>query len=693
MDKAVAERGNTPAKAIPRLGALPKSIRDAAPALLFGLRMWASVCLALYVAFSLELQNPFWAGASAAIVCQPQLGASLRKGWFRMIGTVVGAVTIVVLTAWFPQDRIAFLALLAVWCGVCAFTATVLRNFASYSASLAGYTAAIIAADTLGATGGASTEVFMLAIWRASEICIGIGCAGVVLAVTDFGGAQRRLAKSLAALTAEIAGRFLRMLEMAGPRVPDMQTERREFVRRVIALDPVMDQVLGESSHVRYHAPTLEKAVHGLFATLVGWRGVATHLSRSREENDHEATDTILRSIPSELAAAAEPPSPARWMADPIGLQRLCAKAVQTLIALPAGTPSLRLLADETAKILAGMMEALDGLALLVDAPERPVPTRDGFRLTVADYLPALVNGARAFVMIGAAELFWVATAWPSGTFSIVIIAVALLLLSPRGDVAYRGAIAFTIVGVGAVLVAAVIKFAVLPAFETFPEFCLVLGLFFLPVGFVIAKSENLAVAVVFTGMAANLMPLLTPTNQMTYDTQQFYNSALAMLVGCGIAPVVFSLLPPLSPELRARRLLAFALRDLRRLATAPQLSTSKDWESRMYGRLAALPDNAAPLQRAQLLAALSVGSEILELRRISASLGIGAELEIALAAVAQGTSVLARTRLVRLEHDLASRSGEESAATLALRARARILVLAEALAQHSAYFDGGRAA
>ena len=41
----------------------------------FGLRLWASVCLALFVAFWLELDNPFWAGASAAIVCQPQLGA------------------------------------------------------------------------------------------------------------------------------------------------------------------------------------------------------------------------------------------------------------------------------------------------------------------------------------------------------------------------------------------------------------------------------------------------------------------------------------------------------------------------------------------------------------------------------------------------------------------------------------------
>src|SRR5882672_9043780 len=152
-------------------------------------------------------------------------------------------------------------------------------------------------------------------------------------------------------------------------------------------------------------------------------------------------------------------------------------------------------------------------------------------------------------------------------------------------------------------------------------------------------------------------MPLLTPTSQMVYDTQQFYNSGLAMLVGCCIAPVVFSLLPPLSPELRARRLLAFALRDLRRLAIVPQLSTSEDWESRMYGRLAALPDNAEPLQRAQLVAALSVGSEIMELRRISPSLGIGAELETAIAAVGQSNSALTRTELAQLDHDLAFRS------------------------------------
>src|SRR6195256_1998707 len=155
---------------------LGRSLADAVASsrapLLFGLRLWASVCLALFVAFWLQLDEPFWAGTSAVVVCQPQLGASLRKGWFRMIGTVVGATTIVVLTACFPQDRIAFLVLLALWCGFCAFAATAFRNFASYSAALAGYTAAIIAANNLGATGGARSDVFLLAVTRAGEICI-----------------------------------------------------------------------------------------------------------------------------------------------------------------------------------------------------------------------------------------------------------------------------------------------------------------------------------------------------------------------------------------------------------------------------------------------------------------------------------------------------------------------------------------
>jgi len=54
---------------------LTDALRAVGPPLLFGLRLWTSVCLALYVAFWLELDNAFWAANTAAIVCQPHLGA------------------------------------------------------------------------------------------------------------------------------------------------------------------------------------------------------------------------------------------------------------------------------------------------------------------------------------------------------------------------------------------------------------------------------------------------------------------------------------------------------------------------------------------------------------------------------------------------------------------------------------------
>jgi uncharacterized membrane protein YccC len=193
--------------------------------------------------------------------------------------------------------------------------------------------------------------------------------------------------------------------------------------------------------------------------------------------------------------------------------------------------------------------------------------------------------------------------------------------------------------------------------------------------------------------MTFNVNPLLAPTNVMNYDTIQYYNSALAIVVGCSVAPLAFLLLPPLSPALRVRRLLALTSRDLRRLAIAPVLPTLDHWESRHYSRLTALPDQATPLQRAQLLAALAVGTEIIGLRQMAAHLGTTAELDGALNDIALGHSVEAIAQLRQFDDRLASTRETGTEATMALRARGRILVISEALAEHGVYFDAGASA
>jgi uncharacterized membrane protein YccC len=660
-------------------------VRASRPPLLFGLRLWASVCLALYVAFWLELDvNAYWAGTSAALMSQPHLGASLRKGWFRMIGTLVGAFAIVVLTACFPQNRVGFLAGLALWGGACALVATLLRNFAAYAAALAGYTAAIIASDQLGATGGPNGLAFTLAIARVSEIWIGIVCAGIVLAATDFGAAPRRLAAQFAALAADIAKGFASAMALAGVASDNQQPLRREFIRRVIALDPVIDESIGESSTVRYHSAVLQAAIGGLFGALAAWRTVVTRLTRLPNDAARQYADAVLRSIPEDLRSAAEA-EPRAWTNDPIGMRGLCEAAVQMLTSMPAGTPSLRLVADQSAKLLAGFAAVLDALALLAAVPAPPHSRRRRANLWVPDWLPALVNGGRAFVTIGAVEVFWIITQWPNGALAITFAAIVVILLAPRADEAYASAMGFMLGTSLAAVGAAITLFALLPKVETFVGFSLVIGLYLIPVGALMAQPWH---TTTFVPMVANFVPLLAPANQQSYDTVQFYNTALAIFGGCCAAAVSFRLLPPLSAEFRSRRLLSLTLRDLRRLATNRVLQSSEDWEARIHSRLVALPDAAQPLQRAQLVAALSVGSEIIHLGHVMPSLGLGPELDAALEALAQGSTAAAIAAFNRLDHGLASLADRHSQTSATLAERGRILLIGDALARYRAYFD-----
>jgi uncharacterized membrane protein YccC len=263
-------------------------------------------------------------------------------------------------------------------------------------------------------------------------------------------------------------------------------------------------------------------------------------------------------------------------------------------------------------------------------------------------------------------------------------------LLSPKGDLAHAGSLAFALGVAGAVVCAAAVKFAMLPALQTFPAFCAALGFFYLPAGSAMAASRQPIVIAALTAMTFNFNPLLAPTNEMNYDTALYYNSALAIVVGCGLAPLAFWLLPPLPPAFRVRRMLAFTSRDLRRLAIASVLPTPGYWQSRIYNRFTALPDQATPLQRAQLLAALSVGTEIINLRQTATHRGTTAELDAALNDIALGHSTEAIPKLRQFDDRLASRPEIGTEATTTLRGRSGILIISEAIAEHGPYFDAG---
>ena len=604
--------------------------------LLYGARLAGAVSLALFIAFWLELDNPSWAGTSAAIVCQPVLGASLRKGFFRMIGTVVGATMSVVLTGIFPQNRVGFLVGMALWAAACSFGNTITRNFAAYGFALAGYTLVIIAGDSISAP----DEVFHLAVTRASEIIIGIACAMAVTGLSDLGRSGATLASSVDALGREIHDRFAALLRDPAGQLAEGPATRRALIARVAALDPLVDQAIGEEPELRHRVRILREAVAGLFAALSGWRIAESHLVHLPAGEAERGASRIAARLPASWRSPPVAPGDGttRSGTDAATGAELAADRLQDLAAARVlmedrdrDGVSQRLLSDAAAKLALGLGSAANGLALLRD----PAVARDPLHapgFVVPDYLPALVNAIRTFLAICAGILFWVLTEWPSGLGAITFLSVTVLLLAPQQEHAPRAALGFGIGTILAAIIAAVVDFALLPNHEGFLALALILSAVLVPLA---ALSTLPALAPYLVAATMNFVPLVGPTNEISFNTLAFYNSALGICGGCLAGALALVLIPPVPQPIRADRLLEITLREMRRMAAGRTTPTPGAWQHRVYARLIAVPPGVDPVYGSRLVAALSIGLQVLELRRLAGEGPLGDRLRAALACLA----------------------------------------------------------
>ena len=660
-----------------RAGCFGDRVAKARSISLYGIRLATAVSLALFIAFYLQLDSPSWAGTSAAIVCQPIVGSSLQKGVFRMVGTAVGAIAAVLLTAVFPQDRAGFLFAMLVWASLCSFVSTLLRNFAAYAAMLAGYTLIIIASTSIPAP----EQVFEIAVNRASEICIGIVCATLVIALTDLGSSPRRLSELLSQLIAETGRHLADLLAMGGFQEEKGSEVRRALIARTAALDPVIDQAAGEAPELLQRRSVLRAAMNGLFAALSGTRIVETHLRSLPEADAYRAASIVLDCLSPDWFAVQRKGSALPQTA----LSRDCKlRIVRNLVGLKTNDLSVRLTADGAADVASGLAAAANGLALLNDPANARNPPRS-LGTFVADYLPALVNALRVFCGVGATVMFWIFTQWPNGLQAVVFAAVTIMIFSPMQEKSGKAALGQGI-GTGiAAIVAAVIKFAFLPDHEGFLAFSLIIATALAPLG---AVASLPLLAPYFTSATLNLVPLLSPTNEMTYDASAFFNSALGLLSGCAAGGLALLLIPPVSAQIRSQRLVDLSIRDLRRLAVGRRRWTVSQWRSRIYGRLIALPEEAEPVQRSYLVTVLSVGLQVIRLQRLSRRGRIGAEISDVQESLAAGDLSKLRVVLDVVDREIVSIPDTWQGARGQVRARSALRAIGEAVNRHSEYFE-----
>jgi uncharacterized membrane protein YccC len=141
----------------------------------FALKTFLAALAALYLAFWLGLDNPFWARA-AYIVAHPLTGAMRSKAVYRFVGTLVGDTAAVVLVPNLANAPLLLSLALSCWIGLCLFISLLDRTPRAYIFMLAGYTAGNIGFPSVDTP----QLIFQTALARVEEISLGIFCTTVV---------------------------------------------------------------------------------------------------------------------------------------------------------------------------------------------------------------------------------------------------------------------------------------------------------------------------------------------------------------------------------------------------------------------------------------------------------------------------------------------------------------------------------
>jgi len=593
----------------------------------FALRQWVASMLALYVAFAFQLDVPYWAWLTVWIVAQPTPGMLLSKSLYLVFGTIAGAVFGITLIALFAQAPELFVLGLALLIGGCTVASNILTNFRAYGTVLAAYSSGIIASDAINAP----DQVFFIAMARASAILVGIACSILVTSLFAPYRSAAATRKKLLAVLQDAARRAA--FPWQGNNETRLQLGRK-LIFDLVTLNTLIEFATAESGAFRLQANRARSLLAHIFSLVSARRSIDAHLARcgwpkhSGLEVFHEVVLDFLNEMPGQLEHGQ-----IDGLIDGLHAVRRQLELLQPEqdTASPGDVVSERLVIDRMDDLLSHLEGALQDWRDMVRErlEDRPRLVLNFHR----DLRAAWINGLRAFLAVGATGAFWIASAWTHGPLALVFVSVLLSLFSsqPHPD---RIGWTFFKAGLIAILLGLICKYLILPSGADFEFLALVLGFVLLPLGWLLF---NPALAPAAGGFSFVFVNMIRPLNPMTYDLADTLNTALAIMVGVLFGTLAYILVFPPDPGASRRYVTYRIRRGLERISRLrPVPASSTHWETRMYDRVIRLndPQNLSGTPTDEWLdaglGALTLGNEILRLRRWLAIERLSPELQAA---------------------------------------------------------------
>lgn len=536
--------------------------------------------LALATAFALQVEAPFSAASTVLLVTNPNQGAVLAKGGWRLVGTLVGGMAATLLMAVFIQAPALFLLGFGLWLGLCAGGATVLRHFRASGAAVAGYTVGLATYGALERPEQALDAV----LGRTATVALGVVCLGIVTALLTKRATRTRLEAAYAAQLAKV-GRLLAGA-VAGDRAAAEAAP--ELTAGLFAIDDLLELSRAESPDVAVRAGAVREGLAVLFGALLG---AAAWTARQPDDPAlAPACAEIARRLPVAAAAIERNAlEPARF--ELAALRHLLHTATE------ADHPPATLTAFN--RLLEAIEDFESALLGLMRLHARTLHRGDAFRYH-RDWGGAWRNGVRALLAILAGGAIGIATGWSEWSLLPLILAPYVVLLAMTGN-PEAGAVAFVKGTVVAVPAAWLCGFVLLPMVTGLPLLLATIAPFWIAGLYLLTIPKRAPAALAYL-VAFNT--LVGATNPMAWDAAAFLNAAFGWIFAVLVTWVVFRLLPH-QPHRQARRIAGALNRDVSAAIRGKVPGGRNRWEHLQHHRLVRIAQSVAgdPLLRTQLLA------------------------------------------------------------------------------------------
>jgi uncharacterized membrane protein YccC len=605
------------------------------PKWIFVLRTFLAVCAALWIAFRLGFTSPSTAMTTVFIVSLPQAGQVLAKSFYRTIGTLAGAAIAILLVGNIVQDRTLFIVLLAAWLGICTTGAAYFRGFQAYAFVLSGYTASIIALPALAQP----QAVFDIALFRVSEVMLGIFCAGVFADLL----LPNRVTDQLIKAVREGYASFIDYLQQARDgrlELAAFEESNLAFITRAIEFEGLRESGYFENPEIRVRSARLRLYNAEFMNVGTAFYGFYAMLGRRRRAGD-EAIVAAFRALSDPLLMALQPggrpPANAaearRVLSDLREFRsqlprRLRATHVEVDTATRAAGkafPEIRF--DTVARQFDRFLEALTRVTeayAALDQLGAKLPHRVAPFSPHTETLGAVMMGLRAFLTVLLVAGFWIVSAWPAGASATIIAGVicALFAAAPKPAVAARNLLYGFIIAMPA---AGFLLFAVLPHLEGFALLCAAFAPFAMASVYAMATPSIAGIGLGFNLLFANLVGI---NNVMDYDPIGFFNNGIAQILGVIAGLLMLTAIMPAAPREFALRMRAQLRRNAELACRAPLIGLRARFESRTRDSLVQLVSRADHSrgehlpQLAHALAVLDLGDAIIHLRRAARDAG-----------------------------------------------------------------------